>query len=46
MSSIRVNPYPLPDLLTALADTQQRQNTSSLDLATGTRINKPSDDPA
>jgi flagellar hook-associated protein 3 FlgL len=46
MSSIRVNPYPLPDLLGALADTQQQQNTSSLDLATGTRINKPSDDPA
>ena len=46
MSSIRVNPYPLPDLLAALADTQQQQNTSSLDLATGTRINKPSDDPA
>ena len=46
MSSIRVNPYPLPDLLSALADTQQQQNTSSLDLATGSRINKPSDDPA
>jgi len=46
VSSIRVNPYPLPDLLAALADTQQQQNTSSLDLATGTRINKPSDDPA
>ncbi|HEX3103878.1 MAG TPA: flagellar hook-associated protein FlgL [Terriglobales bacterium] len=46
MSSIRVNPYPLPDLLAALADTQQQQNTSSLDLATGARINKPSDDPA
>ena len=46
MSSIRVNPYPLPDLLAALAETQQQQNTSSLDLATGTRINKPSDDPA
>ena len=46
MSSIRVNPYPLPDLLSALADTKEQQNTSSLDLATGTRINKPSDDPA
>jgi len=46
MSSIRVKPYPLPDLLAALADTQQQQNTSSLDLATGARINKPSDDPA
>jgi flagellar hook-associated protein 3 FlgL len=46
VSSIRVNPYPLPDLLAALANTQQQQNTSSLDLATGSRINKPSDDPA
>ena len=46
MSSIRVNPYPLPDLLAALANTQQQQNTSSLDLATGSRVNKPSDDPA
>jgi flagellar hook-associated protein 3 FlgL len=46
MSSIRVNPYPLPDLLAALADTKEQQNTSSLDLATGSRINKPSDDPA
>jgi flagellar hook-associated protein 3 FlgL len=46
MSSIRVNPYPLPDLLAALANTKGQQNTSSLDLATGSRINKPSDDPA
>jgi flagellar hook-associated protein 3 FlgL len=46
MSSIRVNPYPLPDLLAALANTQQQQNTSSLELSTGSRINKPSDDPA
>ena len=46
MSSIRVNPYPLPDLLAALAATQQQQNTASLDLASGSRINRPSDDPA
>lgn len=46
MSSIRVNPYPLPDLLAALSATQQQQNTASLNLATGSRINKPSDDPA
>jgi flagellar hook-associated protein 3 FlgL len=46
VSSIRVNPYPLPDLLAALANTQEQQNKSSLDLATGSRINKPSDDPA
>jgi flagellar hook-associated protein 3 FlgL len=46
MSSIRVNPYPLPDLLSALAATQQQQNTASLDLASGSHINRPSDDPA
>ncbi|HEX3738908.1 MAG TPA: flagellar hook-associated protein FlgL [Terriglobales bacterium] len=46
MSSIRVNPYPLPDLLSALAATQQQQNTASLGLASGSRINRPSDDPA
>ncbi len=46
MSSIRVNPYPLPDLLAALATTQQQQNTASLELASGSRINQPSDDPA
>src|SRR5581483_310460 len=34
------------DLLSALAATQQQQNTASLDLASGSRINRPSDDPA
>lgn len=46
MSSIRVNPYPLPDLLAALENLQQQQNTATLQLASGSRINKPSDDPA
>jgi len=45
MSSIRVNPYILPDLLSALAETRQQQDTATLELATGSRINKPSDDP-
>jgi flagellar hook-associated protein 3 FlgL len=46
MSSIRVNPYPLPDLLAELNNTQQQADTASLQMATGSRINKPSDDPA
>ena len=46
MSSIRVNPNILPDLLSALADARQQQDTATLELATGSRINKPSDDPA
>jgi len=46
MSSIRVNPNALPDLLSALAQTRQQENTATLQLATGSRINQPSDDPA
>jgi flagellar hook-associated protein 3 FlgL len=46
MSSIRVNPYPMPDLLAALQQLQQQQSNATLELATGSSINKPSDDPA
>jgi len=46
MSSIRVNPNPMPDLLAALESLQQRQEKATLQLATGSRINQPSDDPA
>ena len=46
MSSIRVNPNPMPDLLSALEQLQQEQETANLQLATGSRINHPSDDPA
>lgn len=46
MSSIRVNPNVLPDLLSALAGTRQQEDTATIELATGSRINKPSDDPA
>jgi flagellar hook-associated protein 3 FlgL len=46
MSSIRVNPNMLPDLLAALQQTRQQEDTATLQLATGSRINKPSDDPA
>jgi flagellar hook-associated protein 3 FlgL len=43
---MRVNPNPMPDLLAALATTQQQQQTALLQLASGQRINQPSDDPA
>jgi len=46
MSSIRVNPYPIPDLLAALETLQQQQNTATLELSSGSKINRPSDDPA
>ena len=46
MSSIRVNPYPMPDLLAALEQLQQQQTNATLELATGSSINKPSDNPA
>lgn len=46
MSSIRVNPMPMPDLLAALEQLEQQQNTAALELSTGSKINQPSDDPA
>lgn len=46
MSSVRVNPYVLNDLLADLNNTQQQADTASLQMSTGSRINKPSDDPA
>jgi flagellar hook-associated protein 3 FlgL len=46
MSSLRVNPLILPDLLSSLAQTRQQENTATLELASGSRINQPSDDPA
>ncbi len=46
MSSIRVNPFPLPDLLAALEQLQQQTANTTLELATGSSINKPSDNPA
>jgi len=46
MSSIRVNPQIQPDLLSALAEVRRQADTATQELATGSRINKPSDDPA
>jgi flagellar hook-associated protein 3 FlgL len=42
---MRVNPNPLPDLLTALAQTQQQINTDLQQVASGKSINAPSDNP-
>jgi flagellar hook-associated protein 3 FlgL len=46
MGSIRVNPYQTPDLLASLDQLKQQQDTATIELATGSRINRPSDDPA
>jgi flagellar hook-associated protein 3 FlgL len=46
MSSIRVNPFPMPDLLQAVEQLERQQATATLELATGSSINKPSDNPA
>jgi flagellar hook-associated protein 3 FlgL len=44
--SLRVNPNQTTDLLAALATAQKQQNTALEQLATGRRVNKPSDDPS
>ena len=43
---MRVNPNPLPDLLAAIAQTQQQINTDLEQIASGQSINRPSDNPA
>jgi flagellar hook-associated protein 3 FlgL len=43
---VRVNPNPMPDILAVLQRNQEQQNTALLQLASGRRINTPSDDPA
>jgi flagellar hook-associated protein 3 FlgL len=42
---MRVNPNITADLLAALANAQQQQDTAMLQMASGRRVNKPSDDP-
>lgn len=46
MDAIRVNPYTMPDLLAALEKLQRQQSDATLQLATGSSINQPSDNPA
>jgi len=43
---MRVNPDPYPDLLAAVATTQQRINTDEEEIASGQSVNVPSDNPA
>ena len=43
---MRVNPNPLPDLLSAISQTQQQINTDLEEIASGQSINTPSDNPA
>jgi flagellar hook-associated protein 3 FlgL len=45
MSSARVNPNILPDLLAGLDTMQQQLNQADLELASGRSINAPSDNP-
>jgi flagellar hook-associated protein 3 FlgL len=43
---MRVNPNNTPDMLNLLSQTTQRQQDALQQLASGRRVNKPSDDPA
>lgn len=43
---MRVNPNPYPDLLAAVAVTQQQISTDEQQIASGESVNVPSDDPA
>ena len=44
--TLRVNPNQTPDLLAALQTAQEQRDAGLEQLATGRRVNKPSDDPA
>ena len=43
---MRVNPNPLPDLLSAISQTQQQINQDLEQISSGQTINRPSDNPA
>ncbi len=42
---MRVNPYPIQDLLAALNQTELESQQAALELATGRSVNEPSDNP-
>ncbi|HVM94661.1 MAG TPA: flagellar hook-associated protein FlgL [Terriglobales bacterium] len=42
---MRVNPYPMPDLLAALNHTELEAQQAGLQISTGRSVNVPSDDP-
>ncbi len=43
---MRVNPNPYPDLIAAVAQTQQQINTDEQEIASGQSVNVPSDNPS
>lgn len=43
---MRVNPNPLPDLLSAMSEIQQQINTDLAEISSGQSVNAPSDNPA
>ena len=43
---MRVNPNPLPDLLSAMSQIQQQINTDMAQISSGQSVNTPSDNPA
>ena len=43
---MRINPNPLPDLLSSIALTEKQINTDLLQISSGQSINQPSDNPA
>jgi flagellar hook-associated protein 3 FlgL len=42
---MRVNPYPMPDLVAALNQAEQADEQVTLELSSGKSVNEPSDDP-
>jgi hypothetical protein len=42
---MRVNPYPMPDLLAALNQSELQAQKATLQISSGRSVNKPSDDP-
>ena len=43
---MRINPYPLPDLLAALNQTELQSQQAQFEIASGRSVNTPSDNPA
>jgi len=43
---MRVNPYPMPELLAALNQTELKAQQAALEISTGKSVNVPSDDPS
>ena len=46
MSSVRINPNPVPDLMAGVNTLRQQMDQAELEIASGRSINSPSDNPA